>query len=112
MEYYLGIYKNCLEKYINPLAIKLKMKVILYTSPHCKWSKIAREFLKGKKIEFTEKDIVDDVERHHNRFREEMVDKTGQLATPVFDIEGLLLIGFNKKEVEETLEKAKNHKNA
>ncbi len=83
------------------------MKITLYTSPHCKWSTRAKEFLKKKKVEFTEKDVIDDVERQHNKYRKEMIDKTSQLTTPVLDAEGILVIGFNEKDYLGALEKAK-----
>ncbi len=83
------------------------MKVTIYTSPHCPFSKKAKEFLRRKRITFVEKDIVDDEERNHNKYREEMIDLTGQLSTPTLHIGKEVLIGFDKEEVDAALKKAK-----
>ena len=83
------------------------MKAIIYTSPLCGHCKKAKDYLKQKNIEFVEKDVVDDEERKHNRYREEMIDKTGKLSTPTIDINGEIIIGFKPKEIDAAIKKAK-----
>lgn len=81
------------------------MKIIVYTSPNCHYSKKAKDYLHKKKIEYIEKDIIDDAERNHHRYREEMIDKTGTLKVPVIDIDGLIIEGFKPKKIDEALSK-------
>ena len=71
-------------------------------TPSCPWSKKAMEWFKKKKIKFEEKDIY---ESQNKEFRAEILEKTGQMATPVIEIDGEILIGFNEKKVEELLNK-------
>jgi len=86
------------------------MKVIIYTSPLCGHCKKVKDYLKQKMVEFVEKNVVDDEERKHNRYREEMIDKTGKLSTPTIDIDGEIIIGFKPKEIDAAIKKAEEKK--
>ncbi len=59
---------------------------------------MAKEYFKEKGIEYEEHDVAADQAR-----RKEMVDKSGQLGVPVIDIEGQIIVGFDKDTVEKTL---------
>jgi len=82
------------------------MKVIVYISPNCHHSKKAKDYLHKKKIEFVEKDVIDDLERNHHKYRVEMIDKTGSLKLPVIEINGQIIEGFKPEEIDEALAKA------
>ncbi len=73
-------------------------KAIIYSTPSCTYCKAAKEFFKEKGVEFEEHDVAADPER-----RKEMVDKSGQLGVPVIDIEGQIIVGFDKDTVAQTL---------
>ena len=60
---------------------------------------MAKEYFTGKNISYTEVNVAED-----DAARDEMVAKSGQLGVPVIDIGGTILVGFNKKEVEQTLQ--------
>jgi glutaredoxin len=59
---------------------------------------MAKEYFKSKGLEWTEYDVMQDVAK-----REEMVKKSGQLGVPVIDIDGKLIIGFDKPKINELL---------
>ncbi len=67
------------------------MKVEIYSTPSCGYCKLAKEFMKEKNVEFTEYDVAADVQK-----RQEMVEKSGQMGVPVIDIDGELMIGFDR----------------
>lgn len=67
------------------------MKVEIYSTPSCGYCKLAKEFMKERNVEFTEFDVAADVEK-----RQEMVEKSGQMGVPVIDIDGELMIGFDR----------------
>lgn len=65
--------------------------VTIYTTPTCPYCHAAKEFFQENKVSFLEKDVAGD-----ESAREEMVQKSGQLGVPVIDIDGEVVIGFNK----------------
>ena len=73
-------------------------KVIIYTTPYCTYCKMAKEYFKSKGIEYEEHDVMADVAK-----REEMVKKSGQLGVPVIDIDGKIVMGFDKPKINEYL---------
>lgn len=54
-----------------------------------------REYLKGKGVEFTEKDISVDREA-----MDWVANTIGQLATPVTDIDGTVVLGFDRERID------------
>lgn len=65
--------------------------VILYTTPSCVYCRAAKEFFKDHHVSYEEKDVARD-----ESARNEMVKKAGQLAVPVIDVGGEIIIGFDK----------------
>jgi glutaredoxin-like YruB-family protein len=74
------------------------MSVTIYTTPTCGYCKVAKEFFKSRRISFTEFNVAVD-----QRKAEEMVRKSGQMGVPVIDMNGKIIIGFNKPEIERAL---------
>ena len=72
--------------------------ITIYTTPSCVYCKVAKAYFKEKNLEYKELDVVVD-----EAAREEMIKKSGQMGVPVIDINGKIVIGFNKREVEEAL---------
>jgi glutaredoxin len=52
---------------------------------------MAKEFLTSHNIPFTDVNVAADPAQ-----REEMVQKSGQLGVPVFDIDGQIIVGYNQ----------------
>jgi glutaredoxin len=59
---------------------------------------MAKDFMKEKGIEFEEVDVLANEEA-----REELVEKSGQLGVPVIDIDGKIIVGFNRSKLAEAL---------
>jgi len=74
-------------------------KVIIYSTPTCGYCKMAKEFFAEKGIEYTEHDVSTD-----EAMRSEMMEKTGQMGVPVIEIDGQLVVGFDKDKISEMLE--------
>ena len=75
--------------------------VKIYSTPTCPWCKKAKEYLKGKGIEYQEINVAGDM-----KAQEEMIDKSGQLGVPVIDINGNIVIGFDQEEIDKQLSKS------
>lgn len=73
-------------------------KVTIYTTPTCQFCKMVKAFFGENSIQFTEKDVTVDVQAQH-----EMIEKSGQMGVPVIDIDGQLVVGFDKARLSELL---------
>jgi len=74
------------------------MSVAIYTTPSCGYCKMAKEWLRQNGISFVEYNVAADMRR-----AEEMVRKSGQMGVPVIDIDGRIIVGFNKAAIEKSL---------
>jgi glutaredoxin len=59
---------------------------------------MAKEYFKSKKLSFQEYDVSIDIPH-----QQEMVQKTGQYGVPVIDINGTIVIGFDKPKIDQLL---------
>lgn len=80
------------------------MEVKIYTIPTCPWSAKGKEWLKKKKIPFLDCNVA---ESQNSQFRDELLDKSGQISVPVFDFAGQIVIGFNEQRLEQAMAKVK-----
>lgn len=72
--------------------------VIVYSTPGCPWCIRVKQFLKENNVLFLEWDVsVDKIAA------DEMVKKSGQMGVPVLDIEGQIIIGFDKDKIKQLL---------
>ncbi|MFP4288526.1 MAG: glutaredoxin family protein [Bacteroidota bacterium] len=74
-------------------------RVTVYSTPTCPWCTTLKNYLKQNKIRFT--DI--DVSRNQNA-AEELVRKSGQKGVPQTEINGEIIVGFNKSKINELLQ--------
>jgi glutaredoxin-like YruB-family protein len=74
------------------------MAITVYTTPNCSWCNKAKRYFKEHRIAFTEHNVARD-----KRKAEEMVRKSGQMGTPVIDVHGKVIVGFNQPEIERAL---------
>lgn len=75
-------------------------KIMVYSTPTCPACQQVKEYLKQKGQEFEDIDVSQDPTK-----AEEMVKRTGQMGVPVIDIDGKLIIGFDKDGIDEALAK-------
>lgn len=73
-------------------------KVVVYSTPTCVYCKMAKEYFKSKNIDFVEHNVAED-----DAAREDMLQKSGQMGVPVIDVNGTIIVGFNKPEVDAAL---------
>lgn len=74
------------------------MAVTIYTTPTCGYCKVAKDFFRSEHVAFTEYNVASD-----QRKADEMVRKSGQMGVPVIDVNGKIIVGFNKPEIEKAL---------
>ncbi len=74
------------------------MSTTVYSTPTCPFCHKLKEYLDENKIEYTDIDVAADDEK-----AQEMIKKSGQMGVPVLDVDGEIVIGFDKKKVNELL---------
>ncbi|ADK79475.1 MULTISPECIES: glutaredoxin domain-containing protein [Sediminispirochaeta] len=74
------------------------MAITIYTTPSCGYCVKAKEYFRGRGVNFTEYNVAQNMQK-----AEEMVKKSGQMGVPVIDINGRIIIGFNQSEIERAL---------
>ncbi|PIQ75643.1 MAG: NrdH-redoxin [Candidatus Portnoybacteria bacterium CG11_big_fil_rev_8_21_14_0_20_40_15] len=68
--------------------------VKVYSTPTCPYCHTLKAFLKEKGVEFQDIDVSQDEKALH-----EMIDKSGQMGVPVSDIDGQIVIGFDREKI-------------
>ena len=75
-------------------------KVKVYSTSTCPYCTMAKDFLKEQNIEFESIDVGTDQEA-----AKEMVKKSGQMGVPVVEIDGEVIVGFDKVAIMNALRK-------
>ncbi len=73
--------------------------VTVYSTPTCSWCQIAKDHLNSSGITFEDVDVSTDQQR-----AQEMVAKSGQMGVPVLDIDGEIVVGFDRARIDSLLE--------
>ena len=107
-----GIFKGCNEKsFLKSLfedsiysvvenKDKVKQKrVVVYTTPTCPHCTTLKNYLKDNRIHFKEIDVASD-----QVTAQQMVKKSGQQGVPQIEINGRIIVGFNKPKIDKILE--------
>ena len=72
----------------------------IYTTSTCPYCKMVKEYLKERNAEYEEHDVSND-----EASQKEMLAKSHQMGVPVIDIDGTIIIGFNRGEIDKALNK-------
>ena len=75
------------------------MEVKIFTTPTCGYCKMAKQLFDENNIKYTEVDVAAD-----EKARDEMIERSGQMSVPVIEIDGELIIGFDREALEKGLE--------
>jgi len=77
---------------------KSPQNVIIYTTPTCHFCGATKEFLTDHGVKYSEVDVAAD----HDA-AEAMIAKSGQMGVPVVEIDGEIVVGFNKPRLAELI---------
>lgn len=72
--------------------------VKVYSTATCPYCKMTKDFLTEHNVPFEAVDVGQD-----RKAAQEMVEKSGQMSVPVIDIDGKVLVGFDKKAISREL---------
>lgn len=71
------------------------MKIKIYSTPTCQYCVMAKRYFDSKGIGYENVDVSRD-----SRAAMEMINKSGQRGVPVIDIDGNIVIGFDKEKID------------
>ena len=71
----------------------------VYSTPTCPYCVTLKNFLKEKGFEFENIDVTLDADK-----QKEMIAKSGQMGVPVVDIDGQIVVGFDKEKIMKLLD--------
>ncbi len=72
--------------------------VKIYTTPNCPYCKKVKTYLEMKNVEYENINVVEDKQQ-----RAEMIELSGQQSVPVINIDGKIILGFNKYAIDDAL---------
>ena len=72
--------------------------VKVYSTPTCVYCNMAKKYFKDKGVNFVDYNVASD-----RRRAEEMVHKSRQQGVPVIDINGKIIVGFDKRRIDQEL---------
>jgi glutaredoxin 3 len=74
-------------------------QITIYSADWCAFCHAAKDYLTKKGISYTEKNVEENQE-----YMQEAVTKSGQMGIPVLDIEGEIIIGFDRPKIDAALQ--------
>lgn len=73
-------------------------KIIIYSTPSCPYCVALKSYLKERNFDFEDFDVSQDSQK-----LKEMVRKSGQMGVPVIEIDGQIIVGFDKEKIDKIL---------
>jgi len=72
--------------------------VKIYSTPTCPWCIRTKQFLKENNVTFEDIDVSS-----NHAAAEAMIQKSGQMGVPVLDIDGEIILGFDRERIKTVL---------
>lgn len=76
----------------------MSKNVTVYSTPTCPFCIRLKQYLKDNNVVFTDIDVSSDQVK-----AQEMINKSGQMGVPVTEIDGKIVVGFDKEKIKEAL---------
>jgi glutaredoxin-like YruB-family protein len=75
-----------------------KIKPIIYSAQWCAFCHAAMQYLDRLGVAFEKRDVEED-----QKYAIEAVSKSGQMGIPVIDIDGTIIVGFDRPKIDASL---------
>lgn len=73
--------------------------VTIYSADWCAYCHAAKEYLDKLGVKYTEKNVEE-----RREYAEEAMQKSGQTGIPVLDINGTIIVGFDRPKIDAALQ--------
>ncbi|MDI6640133.1 MAG: glutaredoxin domain-containing protein [Methanocellales archaeon] len=74
------------------------MAVKVYSTPTCPFCDMVKRYLRENDIEFEYVNVAEDAEA-----AKEMIEKSGRMIVPLMDIDGEIIVGFDREKLDKAL---------
>ena len=74
------------------------MKIRIFSTSSCVYCVTLKTFLEEHNIKFEEIDVS-----NNEKAQKEMIEKSGQMGVPVIEIDGQIVVGFDKEKISKLL---------
>ncbi|HOV15320.1 MAG TPA: glutaredoxin domain-containing protein [Spirochaetota bacterium] len=74
------------------------MSVTVYSTTSCPYCFMVKDYLKAKNVVFNDYDVGRDQNKAN-----EMIRISGQMGVPVLNVNGSIIVGFNKPAIDKAL---------
>ncbi|MFZ5445848.1 MAG: thioredoxin family protein [Myxococcota bacterium] len=94
-------YRQLLDEAPAPASgapVKASPRVMVFTTPSCVWCTKVKSYLTGRGVRFLEVDVAKD-----EKAMKQMVERSGQMGVPQLDIDGKMIVGFDKPRIDQLL---------
>ena len=98
-KYYTALFENAIYIAQAKKEGKKQKSVTVYSTPTCSWCNTLKSYLKKNSIRFRDIDVSKD-----QKAAEAMVKKSGQQGVPQTEINGQIIVGFDKTKINSLLE--------
>lgn len=75
-----------------------KHHIRVFSTPSCPYCVTLKAFLDEQGFDYEDIDVAED-----DKAREEMIQKSSQMGVPVVEIDGQIIIGFDKEKISQIL---------
>jgi glutaredoxin-like YruB-family protein len=79
---------------------KSDKSITVYSATWCGFCHMAKDYFDKLGVKYTDKDV-----EHDGAAMKEAVDKSGQRGIPVIDIDGEIIVGFDRPRIDAALAK-------
>jgi glutaredoxin-like YruB-family protein len=76
----------------------MNKKIIVYSADWCAFCHAAKDYFTKKGVEYEERNV-----EHKPEYAVESVQKSGQRGIPVIDIDGKIIVGFDRPAIDTAL---------
>ena len=71
---------------------------IIYSATWCAFCHAAKQYLDKLGVAYDDRDV-----ESNPSYTRELIQKSGQMGIPVIDIEGTIIVGFDRPKIDQTL---------
>ncbi|MBN1157941.1 MAG: hypothetical protein JXA61_01055 [Bacteroidales bacterium] len=96
--YYKALAENAIFHVQSTALGRMQKSVKVYSTPSCSWCNTLKAYLRKQGIAFTEIDISRD-----DQAARELVRRSGQSGVPQTEIEGQIIVGFDRAKINNAL---------
>jgi glutaredoxin-like YruB-family protein len=89
---------NLFSKFFRKIGKIINKKIKIYSTPTCGFCIRAKQFLKENNVGFEDIDVS-----VNQQAGQEMIEKSGQMGVPVLDIDGEIIVGFDREKISKIL---------